>query len=392
MDYLVSEKSGAAIQQAIERAAQAGGGRVVLEPGVYLSGTLYLRSNIELHIPAGAKILGESMPERYDDFRHPGFDAVAPEGSRKCLIAAAECENISITGGGEIDGNGPLFYDRNVPPGKFFVKPPHPRPRMVQLYRCRNVLIDGVSFLDSPGWSFWLIACEDVHISRIRIIGCQQMINNDGIDIDSCRRVTVSDSFFRTGDDCLILRAIRRSPAEPSICEEVTVTNCVLDSACQGIRIGCPSDDTIRHCSFSNIVFRGKGNGIVSVHPYRYLRKECCGYLQVSDLLFENFDIVSEGAPVVILCEGAIRLRGLERLTFRNFRVRARRPFQLEGNAVTPLADLRFSGISGTIGGDVPFIARHVSRLNLNEIELSGNTGELPLFERPESDSWESKF
>ena len=112
----------------------------------------------------------------------------------------------------------------------------------------------------------------------------------------------------------------------------------------------------------------------------------------MSDLLFENFDIVSEGAPVVILCEGAIRLRGLERLTFRNFRVRARRPFQLEGNAVTPLADLRFSGISGTIGGDVPFIARHVSRLNLNEIELSGNTGELPPFERPESDSWESKF
>ena len=56
MDYLVSEKSGAAIQQAIERAAQAGGGRVVLEPGVYLSGTLYLRSNIELHIPAGAKL------------------------------------------------------------------------------------------------------------------------------------------------------------------------------------------------------------------------------------------------------------------------------------------------------------------------------------------------
>ena len=186
MDYLVSEKSGAASQQAIERAAQAGGGRVVLEPGVYLSGTLYLRSNIELHIPAGAKILGESMPERYDDFRHPGFDALAPEGSRKCLIAAAECEYISITGGGEIDGNGPLFYDRNVPPGKFFVKPPHPRPRMVQLYRCRNVFIDGVSFLDSPGWSFWLIACDDVHFSRIRIVGCQLMTNNDGIDIVDC--------------------------------------------------------------------------------------------------------------------------------------------------------------------------------------------------------------
>ena len=392
MDYIVSEKSGAAIQQAIDRAAQAGGGRVVLEPGVYLSGTLYLRSNIDLHIPAGAKILGEPTPDRYDDFRHPGFDSVAPDGSRKCLIACAECENVSITGQGEIDGNGPLFYDRNVPPGAVFAKPPHPRPRMVQFYRCRNVLFEGVSFLDSPGWTFWLIACEDVHVSRIRIIGCQQMINNDGIDIDSCRRVTVSDSFFRTGDDCLILRAIRRSPEEPSICEEVTVTNCVLDSACQGIRIGCPSDDTIRNCSFSNIIFRGTGNGIVSVHPYRYLRKDCHGYLQVSDLLFENFDITTERSALVIFCEGAIQLRGLERLTFRNFRIRAKQPFQLEGNAATTLRDLRFSGISGTVEHDVPFIIHQVSRLKLDDIELSAEQRETALFKRPESDSWEAKF
>ncbi len=392
MDYIVNEKSGAAIQQAIDSAAQAGGGRVVLEPGIYLSGTLYLRSNIELHLPGGAKILGEPTPDRYDDFCHPGFDAVAPEGSRKCLIAAAECENISITGQGEINGNGPLFYDRNVPPGTFFAKPPHPRPRMVQLYRCRNVLIDGVSFLDSPGWSFWLIACEDVRISRIRIAGCQQMINNDGIDIDSCRRVAVSDSFFRTGDDCLILRAIRRTPEEPSVCEEVTVTNCVLDSASQGIRIGCPSDDTIRNCSFSNIIFRGTGNGIVSVHPYRYLRKDCKGYLQVSDLLFENFDITTERAPVVLFCEGAIQLRGLERLTFRNFRIQAKQPFQLIGNAVTTLRDIRFTDISGEVAGDTPFVVRQVSRLRLEGVELSAEQSKAVPFERPESDSWEQKF
>lgn len=211
-DYTVTEKTGTAIQAAVDAAHNAGGGRVCLEPGVYLSGTICLKSNVELHLPAGAEIKGYSNPEQYDDFRDPGFDNVSPEGSRKCLIAAAHAENVSITGMGEINGSGPDFYDTAVPAGATFAKPPHPRPRMVQFFDCRNVLFEGVSFVDSPGWTFWLLGCDDVHVSRIRVTGCQQMINNDGIDIDDCRRVTVSDSFFRTGDDCIILRAIRRSP------------------------------------------------------------------------------------------------------------------------------------------------------------------------------------
>lgn len=392
MDYLVTEKSGAAIQQAIDKAAQAGGGRVSLEPGVYPSGTIYLRSNIELHIPGGAKILGFPTPERYDDFRHPGFDSVTPEGSRKCLIACADCENIAITGSGEINGSGPEFYDRNVPEGAVFAKPPHPRPRMIQFYNCRNVVFEGVSFIDSPGWTFWLIACEEVSISRIRITGCQQMINNDGIDIDGCRRVTVSDSFFRTGDDCLILRAIRRSPEAPAVCEEVVVTNCVLDSRCQGIRIGCPSDDTIRNCRFSNIVFRGLGSGIRCENPYRYLRKNCEGYLKVSDLSFENFDIESGVYPIRINVEGAIRLRAVERISFRNFRIRAKLPVSLEGNCNTPLTDICLSGISGVVDGDTPLFIRNVSRLKLDDFDLTAVSGKPEEFERQESASWETKF
>ena len=392
MEYFVTERSGTAIQSAIDKAAEAGGGKVTLEPGTYLTGTLYLKSNIELHLPAGVKLLGYPDPEHYDDFRDPGFDAVAPEGSRKCLIACANCENVSITGSGEINGNGPEFYDRNVAPGAFFAKPPHPRPRMIQFYNCRNVVFDGISFLDSPGWTFWLIACEDVRITRIRIIGCQQMINNDGIDIDSCRRVAVSDSFFRTGDDCLILRAIRRSPDQPSIGEEVTVTNCVLDSRCQGIRIGCPSDDTIRNCQFSGIVFRGEGSGIRCENPYRYLRRNCRGYLHVSDLSFENFDITTGLFPIRINVEGAIRLRGVERIRFRNIRIRAKQPISLEGNAETPLCDIQFSGISGVVEGDVPIVAKAVTRLNLDDFELTADRGTPLPFSREESASWESKF
>ncbi|MFA6931310.1 MAG: glycosyl hydrolase family 28 protein [Lentisphaeria bacterium] len=373
-EYIVAEKTGAAIQSAIDAAAAVGGGRVCLEPGLYLSGTLYLKSNIELHLPAGAILKGFSKPELYDDFCDPGFDAVAPEKSRKCLLAAAHAENVSITGQGEVNGSGPDFYDRNVPEGAFFAKPPHPRPRMLQFYDCRNLLFEGVSFVDSPGWTFWLLGCEDVHISRVRVVGCQQMINNDGIDIDDCRRVSVSDSFFRTGDDCLILRAIRRTPEHHAVCEEVVVSNCVLDSRCQGIRIGCPSDDTIRCCTFSNIIIRGAGNGININNPVRYLRKDCSGYLHLENLIFQNFIIESGRVPVWINVENTVRLRYIGSMSFSNFRIRSPQPIRLEGNAETWLEDLRFSDIKVETCGHTALTSEYVRRLTLNQVELCQNS------------------
>ena len=97
-DYLPKEKNGAAIQAAIDAAHAAGGGRVVLEPGVYLSGTIYLKSNVELHLPAGSKILGYDTPDKYDDICDSALVNIAPERSRKVLLAALHAENIAVTG------------------------------------------------------------------------------------------------------------------------------------------------------------------------------------------------------------------------------------------------------------------------------------------------------
>lgn len=391
MNFPVSEKNGGAIQRAIDAAFAAGGGRVVLEPGVYPCATLWLKSNVELHIPAGTRLLGSAQPDDYEDFLDPRLDAVAPEGSRKVLLACRDAENVAVTGDGEIDGQGPLFYDRNVPPGAFFAKPPKPRTRMVQFFRCRNVRFEGVTFRDSPGWTCWLVDCEDVHVHRIRIDGCQQMINNDGIDIDSCRRVTVSDSFFRTGDDCLILRAIRRSLDERSVCEHVVVSNCVLDSRCQGIRVGCPSDDTIRHCQFSNITCRSR-NGIFCENPVRYLRKDCTGYLSASDIRFEHFDLECDEIPLRINVEDGIALRAVERLEFRDFRIRAGKPIYLTGNAGTILRDIALRDFSGVVAEETPIIVRAVERLRLDGFELSAGGGDSAPLVRKDSPSWESKF
>ena len=387
----VNEKNGKAIQTAIDAVAAAGGGVVRLEPGTYSSGTLYLKSNVELNLSPGAVLLGSPNWQDYDDFDHPD-QPVTPEGSRKCFIAAADAENIAITGAGEINGQGPNFYDRNVPEDQFFAKPPHPRTRMIQFFNCRNIRLEGASFMDSPGWTMWLCECSDVFISHIRIIGCQQMINNDGIDIDACRNVTISSSLFQTGDDCLILRAIRRKPDLPAICENVLVNNCVLNSRCQGIRIGCPSDDTIRDCLFSDIIFRGRGNAVLSLHPVHYLRKNCTGYASISNLAFRNFNIDSGAYPVYIRCEDGIELRGIRDLVFENFQVRARHPFLLQGNAGSVLEDISLRNVSGVIEDSTPLEISHVRNLKLDQFDLSSGKGDKKPLIRKESLSWETKF
>ena len=364
MDFIV--KTGESLQMAIDSAHANGGGRVVIEPGIHSSGTIYLKSFVELYLSAGAKIQGSSKVADYDDFRDPGFDAVTPEGSRKCLIVAAHAENIAITGSGEINGAGPAFYDTRVPSGSFFAKPPSPRPRMIQFYDCKKVRLEGVSFIDSPNWTFWLIACEDVNIHRITINGCQQMINNDGIDIDDCRRVTVSDCFIRTGDDCLILRAIRKNPEHHALCEGVTVTNCVLDSWCQGIRVGAPSDDTIRNCSFSNLVIQGRGNGININNPKRYLSPGCNGYLNLYNIVFSNLVIDSGRVPIWINIEEGVKLRRIGSMTFSNIRINSNQPCKLEGSSETIIEDIRFSEIKCSKA----IVVNNCHKISLNKMEI----------------------
>lgn len=356
---------GQSIQQAIDDVHAAGGGRVELSPGVHPSGTLYLKSHVELYLGPGARLQGGTKPEEYDEVVGEGFERFAPEKSQKCFIAAIDAENIAITGSGEINGAGPAFYDTHVPAGQFFAKPAHPRPRMVQFFNCRQVRLEGPSFIDSPGWTIWMIACEDVMVRGVRVMGNQQMINNDGIDIDGCRRVTISDSLFRTGDDCIVLRAVRQVPQRPTICEQVAVTNCILDSRCQAIRLGCPSDDTVRDCTFSNLVLTGN-NGIRANNPRRYLMPGCDGYLDLHNLTFSNITIRNYGVPVWLDVEPGVRLRRLGGLTFANLRIESDVPIKIEGCEETLVQDVRFNEVHSRSGIE----GHHHREVLFNQAEL----------------------
>ncbi len=234
----------AAIQRAVIACHAAGGGRVFCGPGDYLTGPLELQDHVELHLAPGCRILGSPNPADYHPLISEGFrHANAPEGTADYLIGARHARNIAITGPGEINASGPAFYDQAAgltPGGKFASGKPARRPRLAMFHKCADVRIEDASFVDSPCWTFLLMLCERVSIRRIRIVGDQRMINNDGIDIDACRDVTVSDCIIRTDDDCIVLRAMQGLHDEPAVCERVVVSNCVLESTLPRASVSIP--------------------------------------------------------------------------------------------------------------------------------------------------------
>jgi len=360
-----------AIQAAIDASHQAGGGTVHCGPGRFLTGSVELRSNVELHLAAGCQLLGSPRVEDYDDFVADGFITEhSPEGNSKHLIRAIGAENVSITGPGEVNGNGLAFYDTSTATSRFFAKPPTARPRLVMFYGCRNVFLEGTSYVDSPCWTLWLMKCERVSIHRLRVYGDQRMINNDGIDIDACRDVTVSDCFLKTADDCLVLRSISRVFDTPGVCENVTISNCVLDSWCQGVRVGCPGDGVIRNCTLTNLTITSQSNGIIVENPKRYLREGAAGTADVHDILFSHVTVTCGREPIRVFIEDGIKLVGVRRLTFSDFRIRSGGAIRIDGSPETAIEDVRLSNISLATTAAEPIIARHCRGLKLSDVEF----------------------
>jgi len=353
-DFMPETKDGKGVQAAIDRAAASGGGRVVLKAGVYPSATLYLKSGVELHLGKDAVLQGSALWSDYDDVDDPRIGKV-PERSKKAFLVAIGCTDIAITGEGTVDGQGVAFYDTNVPAGKMFKKPDHPRTRMCEIVACRNVRFEGVTLKDSPGWTCWIRNCENVVCKNLDINGDQRMINNDGLHFDGCRHVRVTGCRIKTGDDCFVMRA-NRLPGGASLSEDFVVADCTLDSNCQAIRLGCPSDDTIRDGVFTNLTIRGK-NGIASIHPTRYLQPNCTGYCKMENLRFVDCDVDVRNCAILFRVDPGIRLRQFGHVAFSRLVLRPDARIVLAGTADTPLEGVTFES-TRLPGGPVTEIER----------------------------------
>lgn len=209
-------KDTAAIQKAIDACAAAGGGRVLLDGGVFRSGTIYLKSHVDFHVAAGARLFGSGSLDDYNalDAYPQNGTVVSREGwQHKHLIVCVEREDVVLSGEGTIDANGGAFFDRTKEfcrgdinwrfggfNAKDFEHAARPGP-VVVFAECRNVRVKDLRFVDSTAWTCFFHGCEDVQVRGISVRNDIRDMNTDGVDIDSCRNVTVSDCIFETGDD-----------------------------------------------------------------------------------------------------------------------------------------------------------------------------------------------
>ena len=244
----------AAIQAAIDA-----GGTVYLPEGIYRTGTLYLRSNGGLHLAPGAVLLASHDRADYnaDDFciQNRVFSSEHVTGAH--LIVAVECENVFIEGHGTIDGEGHFWMNEDDMyewRGISYYTPHDERPaQMIFFCECENIHVSGVSIVNSPYWHLFFHGCEDVFVRGVRIKGDRPRWTNDGIDIDCCRRVTVSDCIIDVGDDAVAIRAFDEPLKVRRATEKVVISNCVLHSANDyGIRIGVGAG-VIRDCVLTGL-------------------------------------------------------------------------------------------------------------------------------------------
>ena len=260
-----------AIQRAIDACAESGG-RVMIPAGTFYTGTVYLKSNVELHLCHGAKLLGSKDLDDYneEDAYEQNWRSNNEGWNGKHLIIAHECENVAITGSGIIDGNAFAFFeelDPNTTHGYVWQKgvagqrdKERLRPgQLVCFIECKHITVRDVTMQNATCWTCYFYGCDFVTVSGVKIYNTYYHLNTDGIDVDTSRYVTISDCVILTGDDCITFRGSgKRLKNKDRICENVSVTNCILQASACAFRIGVGTFP-IKNVFVSDIVIKYAG-------------------------------------------------------------------------------------------------------------------------------------
>ena len=246
-----------AIQAAIDRAASRGGGTVLVPAGTYLTGSLFMKSRVSLHLEAGAVILASEEEADYPliESRWEGETRV----THAPLVSGAGLEDVEITGRGTINGQGRVWWERHRARTLS-----HPRPRLISFSDCTRVRIAGIRAVDSPSWTINPVRCDDVIVDGITIRNPADSPNTDGINPDSCSRVRISNCLVDVGDDCITIKSgvECERPELRRPCRDIAVTNCILAAGHGGIVIGSEMSGGVSGVVISNCVFDGTDRGI----------------------------------------------------------------------------------------------------------------------------------
>jgi polygalacturonase len=319
-----------AIQRSIDDVFQTGGGTIIVPSGIFLTGRIELKSGVTLHLEEGCTLLGSTSIGDYN----PNSGASGREGGNPHhLIFAMDAENVTLSGKGRIDGQGPTFWE---PSGK----PPLPddqqwadvashalavrkggRPSpMLEFVNCRRLTIQDIHIENAPGWTLRIVNSDNVDIHGISIKNPVDGPNTDGIDITGCQNVTVSDCSVATGDDAICLKSENPYGPEPRLLKNIQVTNCHLTTCCNGFKLGTSSEG-----GFENITF---SDSVVYNNEVPYKERVISGVaLEVVDggwidgVIVRNIQMQRSRTPIFIRLENRKRVHDYPQHGLRNVKI-----------------------------------------------------------------------
>jgi hypothetical protein len=314
-----------AIQQAVDTCHAAGGGVVSVPEGVFLTGSLRLKSGVTLRVEKDAILRGSAKIADYADETAPlhwgGVWAFAASQWKQCLIYAEDAGQIGIEGPGTIDGQGgrerKVFPNANDPR----------RPMLMRFVGCRKVTVRDVKLLDPASFTTFFVRSEDILIDRVTIRS-RHTTNGDGLDFDGCKRVRIKDSDIDAGDDGIAPKVFH--PDWPN--EDFEISGCQITSRWHAIRIGTESIAAIRRLTVRDCVFTQCQGGI---------KIESCEGALFEDLSFSGIEMTHVCQPFMVLA--------------------SRFPFSAHGKSARPPAgrirNVRFADIQvvAGVGADVGF-------------------------------------
>ena len=392
-----------AFRKAINACHKAGGGRVVVPAGTFLTGPVHLLSNVNLHVSEGATVKFIQDPAKYLPLvftRWEGMELM----NYSPFIYAFEQKNIAVTGAGTLDGNSDHEHwwpwkgqerhgwkkgtpnqlksrnalmemvERGAPvSGRVFGEGHYLRPQFVQPYRCQNVLIEGVRVVNSPMWELNPVLCTNVIVRNVRIE--THGPNNDGCDPESCKDVLIEDCLFDTGDDCIAVKSGRnadgRRLAVPS--ENIIIRGCRMKEGHGGITLGSEISGGVRNLFAENCTLDSPNLD----HALRFKNNAVRGGL-LENIFFRNITVGQVAHAVLTVDfnyeEGA---KGKFTPVVRNLSVqnlksgKSKHALDVQGFANAPVYDLRLKDCTFE-NVERPSVVKNVNGLKLENVKING--------------------
>jgi polygalacturonase len=266
----------AAFSSAIAACNGAGGGRVVVPAGTFLTGAIHLLGNVNLYVAQGGKILFSTNTNAYLPVVFTRYQGIELMNYSPFIYAYGQT-NIAITGPGTIDGQAQnsVWYNwknlltadeqllwnmgsTNMPVAQRIFGPGHYlRPTFIQPVHCQNILIDGITVLNSPMWTVTPLYCTNVTVCGVTVINSSSSPNTDSCDPDSCTDVLIRNSSFSDGDDCIAIKSGRDQDGLrvnlPS--QNIVIQNCQFQNGHGGVTLGSEESGGVTNVFAENCAF-----------------------------------------------------------------------------------------------------------------------------------------